>query len=295
MPPQAHDAPPTTRDVADYRAVVTELTSALGTSRLADGRSGPATDDAARMLVEYLSVPEADAVVARAAGDSDALAARALHALETYQPTAAATAECAVSMVRILLLQQIDLAWWAEVPDFLDETDMRTTPGLMDLRELRARHEIDFAFSLASDGLVYRARNYAVRRWFPASRPGTSGPSSPLVRPQLVALLNRLAGAFAVIAGRDAPELWVNSITRPLDQQLKLQRLGFSAHIPSAHCRGWAADIETEWYDRYGVRGRLEDMLAEYSDAGVINAIDEGRIFHVCPSPDYARGLYALH
>ena len=295
MPPQAHDAPPTTRDVADYRSVVTELTAALGSLRLGDfGRT--ATHDAtAGMLLDYLSAPEAGAVVARAAGDSEALAARALDALESYRPTAAATAECAESMVRILLLQQIDLAWWAEVPDFVDDADMRATPGLMDLRELRARDEIDFAFSLASDGLVYRARNYAVRRWYPSARPGTPGPSSPLVRPQIVALLNRLAGAFAVIAGRDAPALWVNSISRPLDHQLQLQRLGFSAHIPSAHCRGWAADIETEWYDMYGVRDRLEAMLAEYSDAGVINAIDEGRIFHVCPSPDYARGLFALH
>ncbi len=279
---------PSLRDVTAYRAVVRSIGAQL--AGLAPEFS---STDARRIFAEHLDAPEAAPVVRAAAGTPEVLIDRALVALGSFQPTAAGTAQCAADVVVILLLQQIDLAWWGSVPDFDDAEMVANSRDVVDLRTLTAPGRVRFNYSLASDDLTYRVRNYAVRKWFPTRRPGTPGPSSAFVRPQMIDLLNTLADALAGRTPAQVPALWVNSITRPMDQQRRLQQLGFTAHIPSAHCRGWAADIETEWFEHFGARTAIEQMLCEYRDAGIINAIDEGRIWHVCPNPDYLRGLAA--
>ena len=289
MPPHAPHAPaPSMEQVAEYRALVASLSTELDRQ---SARHGMARPHLSKTLFDYLATDQARVVVERSSGCPAELTERSVGVMRDYHRTAAATAATPVEMVTVLLLQQIELAWWADTPDFQAEAEVAASPVMLDLRRLRRRGEVQFGFSLASDRLTYRARNYAIRHWFPNSRPGTSGPSSPYARPEVVSLLNALAREFAARVPSRVPGLWVNSITRPLDHQYRLQALGFTAHVPSAHCRGWAADIETEWYERFGVRGVLEDMLAEFRDAGALNGIDEGRIWHVSPSPVYVNAL----
>ena len=73
-----------------------------------------------------------------------------------------------------------------------------------------------------------------------------------------------------------------------MEDQCRLQELGFSAHLPSAHCRGWAADLEVAWLERFGARGALVEVLQDYQRRGLVNAIDEGRIWHICLNPQHA-------
>jgi len=54
---------------------------------------------------------------------------------------------------------------------------------------------------------------------------------------------------------------------------------------PSGHCLGWAADVELEWYDRFGARPALAGLLLARQDAGEVNVVDEGQAWHVCLAP----------
>ena len=66
---------------------------------------------------------------------------------------------------------------------------------------------------------------------------------------------------------------------------------GFTALLPSAHCQGWAADVELAWFERFGAREALREVLLEYADSGVLNVIDEGRAWHVCLAPHAVAAL----
>lgn len=290
MSPDAElGAQPTAVAVSAYRELIAELTASLN-GALEQNQVADASEAIEARIYATLSLPEASPVVTLAAGNAEALTARSVQALRNYRPTDAGTAQSPVEMVTILLLQQIDLAWWRDTPDFNTAADVAAA-ALLNLRTARRAGKLEFRFSLASDRLSYRARNYAIRRWQPQLSPGTPGPSSPYARPEVIEVLNRIARTFRQVAGSDAPPLWVNSITRPLDVQRRLQELGFTAHIPSAHCRGWAADIEVAWYEHHGTQDVLVDILSEFCDAGIINAIDEGCIWHITPSPDFVRTL----
>jgi len=281
-------ARPLQLDVAAYRDAISELRSDLERRDLSD------QDAYSTAIYETLQTPVAAAALDLAGSALEELAARALRAAQSFRPREAATAGSHAHEVQILLLQQIDLAWWRTSEDFDSDEDVRGSEHLVDMRPLRRSGEVDFAFSIASDRLGPRVAKFAVRRWFPRRGPGTPGLSSPYARPQMVALLNSIASEFAARAGSSAPPLWINCITRSVADQCRLQDLGFSAHYPSAHCRGWAADLEVGWFARFGLRETLTGVLEELRDAGQINAIDEGRIWHVCPNPELVRAWSGL-
>ena len=96
------------------------------------------------------------------------------------------------------------------------------------------------------------------------------------------------ASPLVELAPAGTPVIRVNSIVRTVEHQNHLKTLGFSALSPSAHCRGWAADIEVTWFERFGAAGALREVLLDYLDRGVLNVIDEGRAWHICLSPDHA-------
>ena len=104
----------------------------------------------------------------------------------------------------------------------------------------------------------------------------------------MLGLLNEIAAAVAAIAPSGTPPIRVNSIVRTVEHQNHLKALGFSALSPSAHCRGWAADIEVTWFERFDAADSLREVLLDYLDRGVLNVIDEGRAWHVCLSPEFA-------
>jgi hypothetical protein len=179
--------------------------------------------------------------------------------------------------------------WGAPVAPFPDDRAVLASTELVSLRRLQQQQRLPFSFRVGATGLAGRARNYAVRRWAPDRRPQSSGLSFALARPAMVGLLTEIATTFAEAAGGWQRGLWVNCIVRSMEGQQRLRDLGYSAFLPSAHCVGYAADLEMAWLRRNGVAEPLQQVLAGYRDAGVVNVIDEGQAWHVCLNPASVR------
>ncbi len=101
-----------------------------------------------------------------------------------------------------------------------------------------------------------------------------------------MAWLNHLADEFAQIAPDGTPPLWVTSVARSVEHQRHLKSLGYIALLPSAHCVGYAADIEMDWYRRFRAHRLLRGLLLDRQRADEVNVIDEGQAWHVCLRPD---------
>ena len=78
-----------------------------------------------------------------------------------------------------------------------------------------------------------------------------------------MALLNELALDFASSAPPGTPALWVTSLTRSVQHQQHLRDLGYAAMIPSAHCFGFASDVEMRWFAEFGADQTLAQLLLE--------------------------------
>ncbi len=83
----------------------------------------------------------------------------------------------------------------------------------------------------------------------------------------------------------------MTSLTRSVTHQRHLRELGYAALLPSAHCVGYAADIEMTWFRQFGAEEVLQAVLLERQRAGEINVIDEGQAWHVCVRPGAGRAL----
>ena len=110
----------------------------------------------------------------------------------------------------------------------------------------------------------------------------------------MVAWLNDVAEEFAEIAPDGTPPLWVTSVARSIDHQRHLKSLGYIALLPSAHCVGYAADIEIQWYRRFRAHRLLRGLLLDRQREREINVIDEGQAWHVCLRPDLVSGTREL-
>ncbi len=267
---------PSPAELAAYRAAVAEVV------RRADGRTGTAT---AGLLPGAAGHPELRAVLDRVPGGAAAALDRLADLLRRFRPGARSNAATPAALLRIALLQQVEVAWWGAVPPFADDDAVRRSPHLVPLAPLRRRGLLAFRYRVGTSALPRRARDYAVRRWAPGHEPRSSGLSYPLARPAVVAVLDEVAREFAAAAAPWRGTLWVNCIVRSTAVQQRLAGLGYSALLPSAHCSGHAADIEMAWLRRHGVAPALEDVLTAYRDDGVLNVIDEGQAWHVCLSP----------
>ena len=229
-----------------------------------------------RPALDFLSLLE---------GGPDRLVAQSVAEYTRFVPSEACNATSAAGLVRILLLQNVDLLWWDDEPDFATDADVAESPDLVDLVTERNRGNVDFSFGTASDRLGRRGRDFVVQRLFPDREPRGPGLTFTRVRPAMLGLLNELARVVSRAAPSGTPPLRVTSVTRTVEHQLRLKSLGFSAMLPSAHCRGWAADVEVTWFDRFGAGDALRKVLHGYLDRGVLNVIDEGRAWHVCLNP----------
>jgi hypothetical protein len=279
-------AGPPPPDLAGYRRAVDEAVR-----HLRDGTADPGRA-AGPVLARAAGTPELRGVLDRVPGGADVALERITRQLSGFRPNPRSNATTPATLLRIALLQQIDVAWWGSVPPFADDDAVRRSPQLTALAPLRRQRRLAFRYRIGSTALPGRARNYAVRRWAPDHEPRSSGLSYPLARPAMVALLNEVAGEFAAAARPWRGTMWVNCIVRSTAVQTRLQQLGYSALLPSAHCTGHAADIEMAWLRRHGVAPALEDVLTAYRDDGVLNVIDEGQAWHVCLAPAHA-GRYA--
>ena len=267
------DGDPSADELVRYRHAVDEIVQ---------GFSDTATDD---VVAASAHRPEVCAVLDHLPGGARAALERLEREVQDFRPSARSNAATAAQMAKIMLLQQVDVVWWASVPPFADEAAVLRSPELTSLTALRLRGDLRFHYRVGSTAWPRRVRRHVVQRWLPGLEPRSSGLSHPLARPAMVALLNEVGDRFAEAVPAWSRGLWVNYIVRSTVDQLRLQQLGYSALLPSAHCIGYAADIEMTWLSRHGVAPALQDVLADYRDAGVLNVIDEGQAWHVCLNP----------
>lgn len=278
-PPLEHFSP-CLPALGPFRAAVSDLVSEIGQAAAADARA--AEHIAARRLGD-----EEFAAVLEATPDGwDATAARLLFDIRNYEPTPRNATSTLASLVRISLLAQIDAVWWGRTPTYLKDADVRDAADLVDLDELDAAGQLAFRYRHQAVKLAARAARSAERHALPGRSPRTAGLWLPRARPQAVAWLNDVADDFADIAPAGTPPLWVTSVARSVEHQRHLKALGYIALLPSAHCVGYAADIEMKWYRRFRAHRLLRGLLLDRQRAGEVNVIDEGQAWHVCLRPD---------
>jgi hypothetical protein len=275
-------------DLARYRDAVADLLLEIA------GHTGPEDlAKAEKVLTERLADAEFAAVLAASPEGRPAAVNRLLREVRHYQPQARNCAADLAAHIRIHLFALIDVMWWGSARAFVTDPDLLHAAELVDLEPLRRRGELHFRYRRQARALPLRTVRAADRRLRPERTPRTAGLRFARARRESVTLLNQLAADFAA-AAPGTPPLWVTSLARSIEQQRRLRALGYTATLPSAHCAGYAMDIEMSWFRRFGATGVLEGLLLERQRAGDVNAIDEGQTWHLCLSPAaMARGAQA--
>lgn len=290
-PREGSGGPTALIDVEGFAHAVAEL---LAEASAAQERTGPAGSEA--VLARRLTEPQFDAVLSATPSGADATVDGLLRRVREYQGDRAAgrrghaTGADRMTLLRILLLTQIDVVWWGAAEPYRSDADVLYTSELVDLARLRRERRLAFRYRMQPTNLPGRLTRAVVRRTLPGRSPHTAGLRFNRARPQLVTVLNRVAARFAEQAPT-APPLWVTSMARSVEHQLRLAALGYPAMLPSAHCVGYAADLEMAWYRRFGAAEALARVLRELRAAGDVNVIDEGQVWHVCLHPDVAAEL----
>jgi len=267
-----------------FRAAVSDLVTEIGDCTSSDAKC------AEHILGKRLEEDELATVLEATPDGWDATVAKLLFEVRNYEPSLRNATGTLAALVRISLLAQIDAMWWGRTPSFAKDSDVRDAVELVDLDELDEDGQLSFRYRHQAITLVARAARSAERRTMPGRSPRTAGLWLPRSRPQTVAWLNQLADEFARIAPDGTPPLWVTSVARSVEHQRHLKSLGYIALLPSAHCVGYAADIEMKWYRRFHAHRILRGLLLDRQRAGEVNVIDEGQAWHVCLHPDIVQG-----
>jgi hypothetical protein len=276
-------------DLAVYREAVTDVLGEL------TGLGGcPSVATAERILVRRLSEPEFAPVLSAARPGPDAAIQRVLREIRTYRPSARSSAESFAAMIRVALLAQIDVLWWGHLPAYQTDAEVLDSADLLDLDAFRRSDMLLFSYRRQTSTLVGRAARSAERFAAPYRMPRTAGLRFAFARAELIVLLNQIAADFTCLAPRGTPRLWVTSLARSVWHQQHLRALGYAALLPSAHCVGYAADIEMTWFSRFQADHALQELLLERQRAGDLNVIDEGQAWHVCARPGAGRALRLL-
>lgn len=225
--------------------------------------------------------------------------------MSVRQPTSAAA-------LAVLERQRIESEWYPprRVNHYSDDASVELDPELVDLRELRKGGRLRFRFFrqprergplwLRLALRILKRLGMLARSWSGLAPPGV-GLRTLRARPEMIALLNEIAqiSAEECAAAERSPRqkasrakprvlpLYVNSILRTIDHQRQLAALGYVAPLPSAHCAGYAADIEEAWYEdrRPEAHACIARTLDRYRSAGICNVIEEGKSWHVCLHP----------
>jgi hypothetical protein len=286
-PPPEHFSPclPT---LGSFREAVSDLVAEIGQAAQADARA------AEHILAKRLGEDEFAIVLEETPDGWDATAAKLLFEVRNYEPSPRNATGTLSALVRISLLAQIEAVWWGRVPSYQTDSDLSAATELVDLDELDADGQLAFRYRHQAVTLPRRAARSAQRRALPGLAPRTAGILLARARPQAVAWLNDVAEEFAEIAPDGTPPLWVTSVARSIDHQRHLKSLGYIALLPSAHCVGYAADIEIQWYRRFRAHRLLRGLLLDRQRAREINVIDEGQAWHVCLRPDLVSGSREL-
>ena len=282
-------APPRYRppdpDLAAYRAAVADLVASFERSDVAGSQRL-----AARVLSRRLADPDIAAVVEHTPQGSAGALDRLLLEIRGYRPSGRSSATSLTALLRISLLAQIDALWWGRQEPYPTDAAVLGADDLLDLDVLRQGGLLRFRYRHQASSLVARAGRSVERRALPGRTPMTAGLWLARSRPAAVALLNHIAAQFAQTAPRGTPPLWVTSLARSVEHQRRLRALGYAALLPSAHCVGYAADLEMTWFRRFGADRALQEVLLDWQESGDVNVIDEGQAWHVCLRPGVSYG-----
>jgi Family of unknown function (DUF5715) len=271
--------------LAGYRAAVDELVKEVSGH---PGVAEPGTVE--ELTAKRLQEPELSTVLSRLHEGADAAAARIAGEIRSFRPNAHNSASDLVTFVRIILLSQIDSVWWRGTYPFAGDADVLGSAELVDLGALKSAGHLEFGYRAQPAGLPGRARDWVRHRFFlPASRPRVAGLKFTCSRPAVIAVVNQIAREFAAAMPPRTPRIWVNSMVRSVAHQHRLRSLGYAAVLPSAHCTGYACDLESSWFRQFDPNNVLGRLLLDRQEAGQINVIDEGRTWHLCINPN-ARG-----
>jgi len=286
-PPMA-DFAPCEPELGPYRAAVGDLVAEFGQFDSSDGLN------AEHLLARRLGESPFTPVLEATPDGRDATIAKLLFEVRTYEPYPRNSASSVAALVRISMLAQIDSVWWGRQPSYQTDADLLDATELTNLDELSAIGQLRFKYRHQADTLLSRAARSAERRTMPGRSPRTAGLRMARTRPQAVAWLNQLADDFGRLAPPGTPPLWVTSLTRSVAHQRRLRELGYVALLPSAHCVGYAVDVEMAWYRRYHAHRILRGLLLDRQRADEVNIIDEGQAWHVCLRPRITRGPRSL-
>jgi hypothetical protein len=276
--------------LASYRAAVDELAMEADEH---PGASEPAT--VGELVAKRLQEPGLTALLSRLDEGADAAAARITREIRGFQPNAHNSAGDLVTFIRILLLSQIDSVWWQATYPFARDADVFGSAELVDLGPLRSARLLGFGYRCQPAGLPGRARDWVQHRFLPAFRPRVAGLRFTRSRPAVIAVVNQIAAEFAAAMPPRTPRIWVNSMVRSVEHQQHLRSLGYAAVLPSAHCAGYACDLERSWFRQFDPDSVLARILFERQEAGQINVIDEGRTWHLCINPNACGELQAAY
>jgi hypothetical protein len=272
-------------DVAVYRQAVANVLAQLA----GRGRS-PSVAVAERVLDRRLREPEFAMVLSVTPSGHEAAIQRILREVRSYRHRPNSASDLA-AMIRITLLTQIDVLWWGHVPPYKSDADVEAAADLLDLEGLRRDGRVAFRYRKQASTLLGRAVRTAERAVAPGLAPATAGLRLPRASAELVVVLNRIAADFARLAPPGTPRLFVTSLTRSVAYQRELRALGYAALLPSAHCVGYAADLEMTWFRQFEADHVLQAVLLAHQRDGDVNVIDEGQSWHVCVRPGAGRAL----
>lgn len=287
-PPMA-DFAPCEPEIGPYRAAVGELVAEF---EQFGGSDGPSME---HILSRRLDEADFCALLEATPDGRDATVAKLLFDIRNYEPCSRNSPGGLTALVRISLLAQIDAVWWGRSPGYETDAELLDAVELADLDDLNAVGQLRFKYRHQAANLLSRVVRSAERRTLPGRAPRTAGLRLARTRPQVIAWLNQLADDFARQAPPGTPPLWVTSLARSVAHQRKLKELGYLALLPSAHCVGYAFDIEMAWYRRFHAHRILRGLLLDRQRAGEVNVIDEGQAWHVCLWPGIVHGPRSLH
>jgi hypothetical protein len=269
-----------------YREAVSDVLA-----ELASLGASPGVAMAERILARRLSEPEFAIVLSAMPSGPDAAIQRVLREIRIYRKSEHSSAGNLTAMVRIALLAQIDVLWWGHLPSYQSDADVLAAPDLLDLDALRRDGMLLFRYRRQASSLLARAARSAERLAIPDRVPNTAGLRFACAHAELIVLLNQIAAEFSQLTPPGTPPMWVTSLARSVSHQRHLRSLGYAALLPSAHCIGYAADIEMAWFRQYQADGILQSLLLDRQRAGEVNVIDEGQAWHLCVCPGAGRAL----
>jgi len=193
------------------------------------------------------------------------------------------------NLINILLEHQIEYLWYRDFPVYADALAVEADEALWDLRSTKGNYHINFGFTILREDFFNKLINPCKRKIraiinHPAQ--GTVGMKTAKCKPEILALLNEINEEINQRIVQPH-RLQINSILRTVDHQKHLASLGYWAPPTSSHTTGYAVDIEQEWYWQKDqtLFKQIQTVLNKYYQAGIINLIDERKVWHICLNP----------